>query len=133
MSGRQASRGSLKILIVDDMTSMRKTLRQQLVSLGFASIVEAKDALEAMQRMEFEVFDLVISDWHMPAMSGFELLEFIRSQKRHEETPFIMLTREAARDSVLTARSAGVVHYLAKPFNVGALEEKLRAALPTLT
>lgn len=126
------SRDSIHILIVDDLASMRKIVRNQLVALGFANIAEARDAREAVQKLEFDTYSLIISDWHMPEMSGFELLAYVRGQARLETTPFILLTKQADRESVLRARESGVSFYLAKPFTAETLEEKIKEALPIL-
>ena len=107
---------------------MRKIVRTQLASLGYLNVIEAKDASEAVQKLEFEHYDLIISDWHMPTMTGVQLLEHIRGQARLENIPFILLTKEADKESVLAAKGAGITHYLAKPFNADALEQKLLAA-----
>ena len=126
------SRDSIHILIVDDLASMRKIVRNQLVALGFVNIAEARDAREAVQKLEFDTYSLIISDWHMPEMSGFELLAYVRGQARLETTPFILLTKQADRESVLRARESGVSFYLAKPFTAETLEEKIKEALPIL-
>lgn len=126
------SRESVKILIVDDLASMRKIVRNQLTSIGFTALLEARDAREAVQRLEYESFSLIISDWHMPEMSGFELLEYVRSTPRCETTPFILLTKEADRESVLKAKNCGISFYLAKPFTAEILERKIKEALPSI-
>jgi two-component system chemotaxis response regulator CheY len=126
------SRDSIHILVVDDLASMRKIVRNQLVALGFVNIAEARDAREAAQKLEFDTYSLIISDWHMPEMSGFELLAYVRGQARLETTPFILLTKQADRESVLRARESGVSFYLAKPFTAETLEEKIKEALPII-
>lgn len=126
------SRDSIHILVVDDLASMRKIVRNQLVALGFVNIAEARDAREAVQKLEFDTYSLIISDWHMPEMSGFELLAYVRGQARLETTPFILLTKQADRESVLRARESGVSFYLAKPFTAETLEEKIKEALPII-
>jgi two-component system chemotaxis response regulator CheY len=129
MSREQRPREDIKILVVDDFTTMRKIVRTQLASLGYLNVLEARDASEAVQKLEFDTFDLIISDWHMPAMSGFQLLEHIRGTKRLEKIPFILLTKETDKESVLTAKGQGITHYLGKPFNADALEQKVLEAL----
>jgi two-component system chemotaxis response regulator CheY len=111
---------------------MRKIVRSQLVSLGFSNIIEARDAKDAVQKLEYETFSLIISDWHMPEMSGFELLEHVRAQTRLEQTPFILLTKQTDKASVLQAKHSGVSFYLGKPFTTEVLESKIKEALPTI-
>jgi two-component system chemotaxis response regulator CheY len=113
------------ILIVDDLTSMRKVLRKLLHSIGFARVTEARDASEAVTKLQSESFDLIISDWNMPTMTGQELLEYVRGDLRFKDVPFVMLTSLADRDSVVAALRSGVSDYLAKPFTVQELEQKL--------
>jgi two-component system chemotaxis response regulator CheY len=125
MNANVEGRDSLKILVVDDLTSIRKIVRKLLGSLGFNNVAEARDASEAVQKLQIDKFDLIISDWNMPTMSGHQLLEYVRAHPRHGQVPFVMLTVQADKESVLAAKEAGVSHYLAKPFTVDELEHKL--------
>ena len=118
-------RGEVRVLIVDDLTSMRKVLRNLLASIGFNQITEARDASDAVLKLQAESFDLIISDWNMPTMTGQDLLEYVRADARFKEIPFVMLTSLADRDSVVAAQRSGVSDYLAKPFTVQELEQKL--------
>ncbi len=132
MHQAKTSRDTVRILIVDDLASMRKIVRNQLTSIGFTNLIEARDAKEAVQKLELEQFTLIISDWHMPEMSGFDLLEHVRSNPRNEDIPFILLTKEASKEGVLRARESGISFYLAKPFTAETLERKIKEALPTV-
>lgn len=123
------SKSDIRILVVDDLTSMRKVVRKLLTSLGYANVREARDASEAVRMLSLGEFDLIISDWNMPTMSGHQLLEFVRSRARYERVPFVMLTMQADKQSVLAAKESGVSDYLVKPFTVGELEEKLQRLL----
>jgi two-component system chemotaxis response regulator CheY len=113
------------ILIVDDLTSMRKVLRKLLHSIGFSRVTEARGASEAVIKLQSESFDLIISDWNMPTMTGQDLLEYVRSEPRFKDVPFVMLTSLTDRDSVVAALRSGVSDYLAKPFTVEELERKV--------
>jgi two-component system chemotaxis response regulator CheY len=120
-----ANQRNLKILVVDDFSLMRKMLRKLLSSIGFQHVVEARDAAEAIHRLEHDRFDLIFSDWNMPSMSGQELLEFVRNSESLKHTPFIMITVQADKETVTRAKECGVSQYLAKPFTAEELERKV--------
>lgn len=123
---------SFKTLIVDDQQSMRGLLRYALQQLGFRDITEAKDGGEAMQAMLSAKFDLVISDWNMPAMDGLTLLKTIRAHPLLRKTPFIMSTGQQDQEKVREAIKAGVNNYIVKPFNVETLRKKMEAVIGKL-
>lgn len=127
MTDQHTKMGGANILIVDDLTAMRKVLRKLLQSIGYSQITEARDASEAVVKLQSESFDLIISDWNMPTMTGQDLLEYVRSDPRFKDLPFVMLTSLADRDSVVAALRSGVSDYLAKPFTVQELEQKMTA------
>ena len=129
MQPKGDTRNDVRILLVDDLTSMRKVVRKLLGSLGFTNVREARDASEAVQMLSLSEFDLIISDWNMPTMSGHQLLEFVRSGARHEGVPFVMLTVQSDKESVLAAKESGVSDYLVKPFTADELESKLQRLL----
>jgi two-component system chemotaxis response regulator CheY len=118
-----------KVLVVDDFSSMRKILRRLLLSIGFRNVVEARDATEAIYRLEHDRFDLIVSDWNMPSINGQELLEFVRSHETLKQIPFIMITVQADKDTVTKARDGGVSSYLTKPFTAEDLERKVREVM----
>lgn len=118
---------SIKVLVVDDFTTMRKIVRRCLVEIGFTRIEEAKDGVEALAVLtnSNEKFGLIISDWNMPNMLGIDLLKSVRSNAKLEAIPFVMVTAEGNRDNILEAARAGVNQYLVKPFTTEVLAEKL--------
>jgi two-component system chemotaxis response regulator CheY len=126
LSMHTEKKSNTKILVVDDFSSMRKMLRKLLSTIGFENIVEARDAAEAIHRLEHGRFDLIFSDRNMPSMSGQELLEFVRSHDTLKEIPFTMITFQADKDTVTKAKDGGVSQYLTKPFTAEELERKVR-------
>lgn len=120
----------MRILIVDDFASMRQIVRRTLSSLGFENISEAAGAVDAVRKMrEGEQFELIISDWNMPNMTGLELLTFVRGTSAMGKVPFLMITAEASRDNIIQAAKAGVSQYIVKPFTAEALQQKLETIL----
>ena len=121
-----------KILIVDDMSTMRKLIKKSLAELGFTNVVEASDGQVAWEKITElrstpDPVDLVISDWNMPRMKGIDLLIKIRNSAETKDLPFLLLTAEAEKDQVDVALEAGVSGYLLKPFTKDQLAEKLQA------
>ena len=114
-----------KILIVDDMGTMRRVVGNYLRELGFGNIVEAGHGEEAWEKMQETSFDLVISDWTMPIMTGIELLRKIRSKEETKKTPFVMLTVEADKTNIAEALKYHVDGYLMKPVSFATLSKKL--------
>lgn len=115
----------MRILVVDDFSTMRRIVRNLLADLGFDNIVEAEDGAPALQIMKSEAIDFVVTDWNMPGMTGIELLKAIRAEQRCAKVPVLMVTAEARRDQILEAAQAGVNGYVIKPFNAATLKEKL--------
>ena len=123
---------STKILIIDDMATMRKIVRKHLASLGFENVTDADDGATAWPLIEEahgsgEPYELIISDWNMPQLSGLELLKKCRADERFAADPFILLTAEAEKDQILEAIKAGVSQYITKPFKPDTLKEKMIA------
>jgi two-component system chemotaxis response regulator CheY len=116
---------NIKILIVDDFSTMRKIIRNILTQLGFKNILEADDGTTALEILKKEKVDLIISDWNMPKMSGLELLKAVRSDENLKDIPFIMVTAEAQKESILEAIKYKVNQYIIKPFTPETLKEKL--------
>lgn len=116
----------MKILIVDDFTTMRHIIKGTLKKLGFTNIVEAGDGKDALKELKKDKIGLIISDWIMPNVSGIELLKAVRSDDELKHIPFIMVTAEGQRDSVIEAVNAGVSNYIVKPFTPETLSEKLK-------
>tara|TARA_B110001454_G_scaffold219202_1_gene251949 strand:- start:29894 stop:30301 length:408 start_codon:yes stop_codon:yes gene_type:complete len=122
-----------RVLIVDDMASIRDLVRNQLKVMGFTEIVEAEDGVLAWTALENQYaqanpIELVISDWNMPNMKGLDLLKKVRSSQVFVQLPFILLTSEAEREQVTEAVMAGVSQYIVKPFSGKVFEEKLKTA-----
>lgn len=120
-----------RILVIDDMPSIRDLVKSQLKSMGFQSIVEAQDGQEGLQILDKRLMDgepiqLVISDWNMPKLKGLELLKKVRASAEFKELPFVLLTSEAEREQVTEAVLSGVSQYIVKPFSAKIFEDKLK-------
>lgn len=115
----------MKILVVDDFSTMRRIVKGSLKQLGFEKIIEAEDGRMALQVLEKEDFGLIISDWIMPNMTGIELLKTVRGDDKLKEIPFIMVTAEGNKENVLEAVKSGVSNYIVKPFTPQILQQKL--------
>lgn len=121
-----------RILVVDDMAAMRLRVINQLKSMGFTNIDQAGNGQEAFdllekKRSENNPFDIVISDWNMPVMTGIDLLEKIRTNPAYENMPFVMVTAEGEKNQVVRALKSGVSDYLVKPVSAVLLTQKLTA------
>jgi two-component system chemotaxis response regulator CheY len=122
-----------RILVIDDMASIRDLVKNHLKAMGFKHIQEASDGEEALRLLiQFNTpgnsIQLVISDWNMPNMKGIDLLKHVRSQSEWVNLPFVLLTSEAERDQVTEAVLAGASQYIVKPFSAKVFEDKLRTA-----
>ncbi len=116
---------SMNILVVDDYQTMIRIIRNLLKQLGFDNVDEAKDGQEALGLLRSGKYNLVISDWNMEPMTGFELLKHVRADDKLKRTPFIMVTAESKTENVIAAKQAGVNNYIVKPFNAQTLKAKL--------
>ncbi len=116
---------NMPVLVVDDYQTMVQIIRNLLRQLGFVSIDEANDGSAALDMMRQKQYGLVISDWHMAPMTGYELLREVRSDDRLAETPFIMVSAEARVEKVIEAKKAGVNTYLVKPVNAATLKSRI--------
>jgi CheY-like chemotaxis protein len=119
----------LNILVVDDVETMRKVTAGQLAALGYGPVELAADGAEAWRMIERKRYDLVISDWNMPALTGIALLQMMRSSPRHAHTPFVMITAEAERSRIETAISGGVSDLLVKPYTAARLATSIQRAM----
>ena len=119
---------SMPILVVDDYNTMLRIIRNLLRQLGFDDVDEANDGTAALSRMRQRKYGLVISDWNMTPMTGYELLQQVRAELG--KTRFIMITAESKTENVIAAKRAGVDNYIVKPFNAQTLEHKIRAVFP---
>ncbi|HQS08939.1 response regulator [Xanthobacter sp. VNH20] len=116
---------SMKILVVDDYKTMVRIIRNLLKQIGFEDVDEASDGTEALSLLKVNKYGLVISDWNMEPMTGYELLKRVRDDEVLKETPFIMVTAEAKSENVIAAKKAGVSNYIVKPFNAQTLKGKI--------
>jgi len=119
----------LKILVVDDFATMRKVVRNLLKQIGYETIVEAEDGVNALKVLKSQKIDLIVSDWNMPNMTGIELLKAVRADEDLKSTPFLMVTAEALQENVIAAIKAGVNNYIVKPFTADMLNEKIKKIL----
>ena len=115
----------MKILVVDDFSTMRRIIRNLLRDLGFENTHEADDGNTALPILRRGGFDFLITDWHMPGMDGLALLEQVRSDDELRSLPVLMVTAEARREQIVTAAQAGVNGYIVKPFTANTLKEKI--------
>ena len=113
------------VLVVDDYNTMVRIIRNLLRQLGFENIDEANDGAVALEKMRLRKYGLVISDWNMEPMTGYDLLQQVRSEPQLSTTPFIMVTAESKTDNVIAAKKAGVSNYIVKPFNAETLRAKI--------
>ncbi len=118
---------SMPILVVDDYQTMIRIIRNLLKQIGFENVDEASDGSAALGKMKGRKYGLVISDWNMEPMTGFELLKEVRSDPTLAKTKFIMVTAESKTENVIAAKKAGVDNYIVKPFNAQTLKAKIDA------
>jgi two-component system chemotaxis response regulator CheY len=118
---------TMPILVVDDYKTMIRIIRNLLKQLGFNDVDEAADGTEALAKLRARRYGLVISDWNMEPMTGYELLKEMRSDTQLARTPFIMVTAESKTENVIAAKKAGVSNYIVKPFSAEVLKGKIAA------
>ncbi|HEX5545615.1 MAG TPA: chemotaxis response regulator CheY [Nitrospira sp.] len=116
---------NMKILVVDDMVTMRRIVKNILKQLGFTNVDEAENGQEALQKLRGDAFGFVVSDWNMPVMTGIDMLRAIRSDEKLKTTPVLMVTAEAQQSNLVEAVQAGVSNYIVKPFTAETLQEKI--------
>lgn len=116
---------NIKILIVDDMSTMRRIVKNALKQIGFSNMEEAEDGTSALAKLRSEPFQFVVSDWNMPNMTGLDLLKAIRSDGALKSIPVLMVTAEAKQENIVEAVQAGVSNYIVKPFTAETLKEKI--------
>ncbi|MEX0830030.1 MAG: chemotaxis response regulator CheY [Nitrospirales bacterium] len=116
---------SLKVLVVDDMSTMRRIVKNVLKQIGFTDLTEAENGQDALTKLKGGGFGLVVSDWNMPVMQGIELLRAVRADPELKTLPFLMVTAEAQKENIIEAVQAGVSNYVVKPFTAEALQGKL--------
>jgi two-component system chemotaxis response regulator CheY len=123
---------SLRILVVDDFSTMRRIVRTLLKEIGYSNSDEAEDGARALQKLRAEKFDFVVSDWNMPNMTGIDLLKEIRADAQLKHLPVLMITAEARKENIIEAAQAGASGYIVKPFTAATLDEKLKKIFKTL-
>ena len=116
---------NMKIIVVDDFSTMRRIIKNLLKDLGFTNVQEADDGNTALPMLQQGDFDFVITDWNMPGMQGIDLLRAIRADEKLKHLPVLMVTAEAKKEQIVAAAQAGVNGYVIKPFTAGTLKEKL--------
>jgi two-component system chemotaxis response regulator CheY len=115
----------MKILVVDDFSTMRRIVKNLLKQLGFVNIEEAEDGAQAYTKLKNGGFGFIVSDWNMPNLDGLGLVKKVRSDDELKDLPILMVTAEAEKDKVVTAIQAGVNNYIVKPFTGDVLKEKM--------
>ena len=125
-----ALKANIKILVIDDMATMRKIIKNMLGQIGFTNITEADDGATGLPMIEEangtdEPYEFIVSDWNMPQMSGLELLKKLRADDKYKKLPFLMITAEAEQGNVVVAVKAGVSNFIVKPFSAQVLKEKI--------
>jgi len=115
----------MRILVVDDFSTMRRIIKNILRQLGFNNIIEADDGSTAWETLSKDKVDFIISDWNMPKMPGIELLRKVRASEEFAATPFLMVTAEAQQENIIEAVQAKVSNYIVKPFTAETLGQKI--------
>jgi two-component system chemotaxis response regulator CheY len=115
----------IKILVVDDFSTMRRIVKNVLKQIGFENIEEAEDGAQALAKLKTGGFNFMVSDWNMPNMDGLDLLKSVRKDPALKDLPILMVTAEAEKDKVVTAIQAGVNNYVVKPFTAEVFKEKM--------
>ncbi|AGC49941.1 chemotaxis response regulator CheY [Lawsonia intracellularis] len=116
---------NMKVLVVDDFSTMRRIIKNILRQLGFNNVVEADDGTTAWEMINKEKIDFVVSDWNMPQMTGIELLRKVRASEQYSELPFLMVTAEAQQENIIEAVQAKVSNYIVKPFTAETMKQKI--------
>ena len=120
---------NLRILVVDDYNTMVRIVRKLLKQIGYENVDEASNGEMALRMIKENQYGLIISDWNMEPMTGYELLKHVRAAEETAKTPFILVTAESRPDNVVAAQKSGANEYLVKPFSAPALKEKIDKAL----
>ncbi|ALA58557.1 chemotaxis response regulator CheY [Nitrospira moscoviensis] len=116
---------TMKILVVDDMSTMRRIVKNILKQLGFSNLEEAENGQEALAKLRADSYGFVVSDWNMPVMPGIEMLRAIRADEKLKHIPVLMVTAEAQKENLIEAIQAGVNNYIVKPFTAETMQDKI--------
>jgi len=117
---------SMRILVVDDFSTMRRIVKNILKQLEFTNVVDADDGTTAWEVLNKDKIDFVVSDWNMPKMTGLELLKKVRNSEEFADIPFLMVTAEGQQENIIEAVQAGVSNYIVKPFTPETFEQKIK-------
>lgn len=116
---------NMKVLVVDDMSTMRRIVKNILKQLGFNNLEEAENGQDALTKLKGESYGFVVSDWNMPVMMGIDMLRAIRADEKLKHLPVLMVTAEAQKENLMEAIQAGVSNYIVKPFTAETMQEKI--------
>ncbi|MBF0362113.1 MAG: response regulator [Oligoflexia bacterium] len=121
---------NMKLLVVDDMSTMRKIIKNMLSQLGFKNIIEADDGRKALEIIDSahkigDPIEFILSDWNMPDLNGLDFLKILKQSEAHKNIPFLMITAEAEQGNVMIAVKSGVDNFIVKPFSAQVLKEKI--------
>jgi len=116
---------NMKIMVVDDMSTMRRIVKNILKQIGFSNVDEAENGQEALDKLKADTFGFIVSDWNMPVMTGIDMLRAIRADEALKHIPVLMVTAEAKKENIVEAVQAGVSNYIVKPFTAESLQEKM--------
>lgn len=121
---------NMRVLVVDDFSTMRRIVRNILRQLGFNNVVEADDGASAWEVVNREKIDFIVSDWNMPNMTGIDFLRKVRASEQHGNIPFLMVTAEAQQENIIEAVQAKVSNYIVKPFTADTMKQKIDKIFP---
>ncbi|MDR2076745.1 MAG: chemotaxis response regulator CheY [Desulfovibrio sp.] len=121
---------NMRVLVVDDFSTMRRIIKNILRQLGFNNVVEADDGTTAWDVLNKDKIDFVISDWNMPQMTGIDLLRKVRGSEEFADLPFLMVTAEAQQENIIEAVQAKVSNYIVKPFTAEVMKQKIDKIFP---
>ncbi len=116
---------NMKILVVDDMSTMRRIVKNILKQLGVNNLEEAENGQEALTKLKADTYGFVVSDWNMPVMMGIDMLRAIRADESLKKIPVLMVTAEAQKENLMEAVQAGVSNYVVKPFTAETMQDKI--------
>lgn len=120
----------MRVLVVDDFSTMRRIIKNILRQLGFTNVVEADDGTTAWEVLNKDKIEFIVSDWNMPKMTGIELLRKVRNSEEFADIPFLMVTAEAQQENIIEAVQAKVSNYIVKPFTAETMKQKIEKIFP---
>ena len=121
---------NMRVLVVDDFSTMRRIVRNILRQIGLNNVVEADDGTVAWDILNRDKIDFIVSDWNMPNMTGIELLRKVRGSEQFADIPFLMVTAEAQQENIIEAVQAKVSNYIVKPFTAETMKQKIDKIFP---